>query len=116
VLERQLIPLDADGVPPITLGPDGQPKLNLQCKTVQSVLCSAYTGFCRMFLEARQPQNAEFFRAMGVRDLGFPQGLFDDIFKEFKVVPGPIPPRPTTPGPPGPPGPGGQTPAPQSKS
>lgn len=93
VIERQLQALNTAGEPPLVAGQDGQPRLNLQNPVVRSLLCSAYQGFCRLFLEARQIGQAEYIRALGVRELGFPQGLFDDIFKEFNLVPPPVPPR-----------------------
>ncbi|MBC8107708.1 MAG: DUF1736 domain-containing protein, partial [Anaerolineae bacterium] len=99
VIERQLIAVGAEKESPLIVGPDGQPRLNLQSRVVQSLLCSVYQGFLRLFLEAKQVGQAEYIRVLAVRDLGFPQSLFDDIFKEFKLVPPPIPPKPGQPAP-----------------
>lgn len=96
-IERTLQQMTSDGGAPLIIGPDRRPRLDLQRPAVRTALCSAYQGLCRVFLEAKQFSQAEYIRVMAVRDLGFPQSLFDDIFKEFKLVPPPIPPRPQQP-------------------
>jgi len=85
-------------IPVTTRGPDGRPRLVSQNPLVQSIICSAYQGFVRLFLESKLFAQADFIYITAVRDAGYPKALFDDIYKEFGRTPPVIPPRQPPPG------------------
>jgi tetratricopeptide (TPR) repeat protein len=107
--------LNTEPQPAIVVVQNQPPRLDIQRKVVQSVLCSVYQSFVRIMLDCHLLPHAEYFRKAAI-ETGFPPSLFDDIFREFGREPPPVPPRPAQP----PQGAGGQTaplprPPPQSR-
>ena len=79
---------------PAVVQQQGQaPRLDMQRQVVQTVLCQVYMSFVRTFMESRVSQMADYFRKQGI-ETGFPPGVFDDIYREFKRTPPPVPTKP----------------------
>lgn len=91
-LTRQLSPETKPAV--VMVG--GVPKLDLTQQQARNLLYAMYKSFIQIFLESNATDAAASFRQAAI-DSGFPQALFDDLYKAVGRKPPPYVPPPPKP-------------------
>jgi tetratricopeptide (TPR) repeat protein len=92
-VEKLLQQINPEPGLPVIAVQDGKAKLIPNRRVVRQVMCRMYMSFCRIFLAQGMVQQAVMFRQIAVREMDFPQSLFDDIFKDFGREPPELPPK-----------------------